>query len=78
MHFAQSGAAEHWCWVTAHLYEEDISTGVTLLTQDCCEPVLQSRLNSGEFVLAEPLLQSIGAGSLHTCMNSKSPQVHLQ
>ncbi len=28
LHFALSSAALHWCWVTAHLYEEQISTGV--------------------------------------------------
>ncbi|DBB15890.1 TPA: hypothetical protein ACH3X3_003529, partial [Trebouxia sp. C0006] len=22
--FAQTSAAEHWCWVTAHLYEQQI------------------------------------------------------
>ena len=28
-HFALRSAALHWCWVTAHLDEERISTGVT-------------------------------------------------
>ncbi len=42
MHFALSSAAVPWCWVTAHLYEEQIFTGVFALTQACCEPVLQS------------------------------------
>jgi len=42
MHFALSSAALHWCWVTAHLYEEHISMGVIALSQACCEPVVQS------------------------------------
>jgi len=32
----------HWWWVTAHLYEQQISVGVSAVTQGCCEPVLQS------------------------------------
>ena len=48
MHFAQTSAAVHWCWVTAHLYEQQISIGVIALTQACCEPVLQS--SSGQCV----------------------------
>ncbi len=32
----------HWCWLTAHLYEEQISIGAIAVTQACCEPVLQS------------------------------------
>ncbi len=42
MHFAQTLAAVHFCWLTTHLYEEQISTGVVAVTQACCEPVLQS------------------------------------
>ena len=42
MHFAQISAAVHSCWLTAHLYEEQISIGVIAVTQTCCEPVLQS------------------------------------
>ena len=42
MHFAQISAAVHCCWLTAHLYEEQISIGVIAVTQTCCEPVLQS------------------------------------
>ncbi len=33
MHFALSSAAVQWCWVTAHLYEEEIFTGVFAATQ---------------------------------------------
>ena len=32
----------HLSWLTAHLYEEQISIGVSAVTQTCCEPVLQS------------------------------------
>ncbi len=28
MYFALTSAVLHWCWVTAHLYEERVSTGV--------------------------------------------------
>ena len=34
--------AVHWCWVTAHLYEEQIFIGVIAVIQACCKPVLQS------------------------------------
>ena len=40
MQFYPKTAAVHWCWVTAHLYEEQISISVTAVTH-CCEPVLQ-------------------------------------
>jgi hypothetical protein len=42
LHFALNRAAVHWCWVTAHLYEEQISLGVTAVLSACCGPVLQS------------------------------------
>ncbi len=42
MHFAKTSAAVRWCWVTAHLYEQQISIGAIAVTQACCEPVLQS------------------------------------
>jgi len=32
----------HWFCITAHLYEQQISTGVTPVAQACCKPVLQS------------------------------------
>ncbi len=34
--------AVHWCWVTPHLYEEQICKGVIAMTPTCCEPVLHS------------------------------------
>ncbi len=42
MHFALISAAVLLSWLTAHLYEEQISTGAIAMTQACCEPVLQS------------------------------------
>ena len=42
LHFAKTSAAVHWCWVTAHLYEEQIFIGVFAVTQGCCQPVLHS------------------------------------
>ncbi len=42
MRFAQTSDAVHFCCLIAHLYEEQISTGVTAMTQACCEPILQS------------------------------------
>ena len=29
LHFALTLAAVHWCWVPAHLYEKQISIGVS-------------------------------------------------
>ncbi len=40
--FSKAHAAEHWCWLTAHLYEQQTSADVIAVTQGCCEPVLQS------------------------------------
>ncbi len=31
-----------FCWLTAHLYEGQISKGVIVVAHACCEPVLQS------------------------------------
>ena len=42
MHFAQTSAAVHLYWLTAHLYEDQISIGVIAVTQACCQAVLQS------------------------------------
>jgi len=36
MHFAQTSAEVHFCWLTAHLYEEQISEGVNAVKQGCC------------------------------------------
>ncbi|DBA89324.1 TPA: hypothetical protein ACH3X2_004768 [Trebouxia sp. C0005] len=38
----------------------------------------RAALNIGDFILPKPVLQCIGAGSLHTCMKSKFSQVLLQ
>ncbi len=42
MPFALPSAAVHGYWVTAYLYQEQISMGVIAVTQISCEPVLQS------------------------------------
>ncbi len=42
MQFAVTIVAVHWCWVTAHLYEQQMSIGVFAETQACSEPVSQS------------------------------------
>jgi hypothetical protein len=42
IHFARTSAAVHFCWLAAHLYEEQNSIGVIAVTPACCEPVLQS------------------------------------
>ena len=42
VHLARTNAAVHWCWVTAHLSEQQIFIGANAVTQGCCEPVLQS------------------------------------
>ena len=65
MHFAQTSAAVHNCWLTAHLNEEQISIGVIAVTQACCEPVLQSSTEQWKCILPRPVLQCITVGSLH-------------
>ena len=42
LELAKNSVAVHWCWVTAHLYEEQIFIGVIAVIQACCKPVLQS------------------------------------
>ena len=44
MQFALTSVAVHWCWVTAHLYEQQMSIGVIAETPACFvyKPVLQS------------------------------------
>jgi len=42
MPFVLIRAAVHQSWVTADLYEQQISIGVIAVTQGCCQPVLQS------------------------------------
>ncbi len=50
--FALTSAAVHECWVTAHLYGEQISIGVIAVTKTCCEPVLQSSTEQWELHFA--------------------------
>ena len=38
----------HWWWASAHLYEDQKSTGVVAVTQACCEPILQSSTEQWE------------------------------
>ena len=42
MQIALTSVAVHWCWVIAHLCEQQMSMGVIAVTQACKEPVLQS------------------------------------
>ena len=42
LRFALTSVELHLSWLTAHLYEEQTSIGVSAVTQSCCEPVLQS------------------------------------
>ncbi len=41
-HFANNSVALHWCWVTAHLYEQQIFVGVIAVIKACRQRVLQS------------------------------------
>ncbi len=52
MHSAQTSAAVHFSWPTAHLHEKQVFTGVTALTQACCESVLQSSTEQWEMHFA--------------------------
>ncbi len=47
MHFAQTSAAVHFCWLTAHMYKKQVSTVVIAVTQASCEHVLQSNTEQG-------------------------------
>ena len=42
--FANTSAAVHWWWISAHLCEQQAFIGVIAVTQACCEPVLQSSI----------------------------------
>ena len=53
MHLAQTSAAVHFCWLTVHLYEQQISIDAVAETQACCEPVLQSSTEQWEMHLAQ-------------------------
>ena len=46
--FARNSAAVHWCWVTAHLYDQQICIGVIAVTQGCRQAVLQSSAEQWE------------------------------
>ena len=61
MYFAQTSAAVHWWWLTAHLYEEQICIGVIALTQACYEPVFQSSTEQWEMHFAQT------SAALHFC-----------
>ena len=42
LHFAKNSVAVHWCWVTAHLYDQQSFIGVIAVIHASCKPVLQS------------------------------------
>ena len=44
---AKSSVALHCCWVTAHLYQQQISIGVFAVAQACCQPLLHSSTEQG-------------------------------
>ena len=52
MPFALPSAAVHGYWVTAYLYQEQISMGVIAVTQTSCKPVLQSSTEQWEIKFA--------------------------
>jgi len=58
---ALTSAAVHWCCITAHMYEEQISIGVTAVEQSCCEPVLQSSTEQWESCSA------LTSAAVHKC-----------
>ncbi len=80
LHFALNSVAVHWWWVTAHLYEEQISIGGVAVTQACCEPDLQSTTEQWGMHFAQTcrLHFVLNSVSLHTCMKSYFSQVYLQ
>ena len=53
LHFAKSTLALHWCWTTAHLCQEQISTGVFAAKQGCCQPVLHSSTEQGAIAFCQ-------------------------
>ena len=61
MHFALTSAAVRFCWLTAHLYDEQMSTGVFAVTQACCEPVLQSTTEQW------PMHVALHSAAVHFC-----------
>ena len=53
MHFALTSTAVHLSWVTAHLYEEQISIGVIAVTKACCGLVFQRSTEQWELHFAQ-------------------------
>jgi len=51
MHSAKNSIALHWCWVTAQLYEQQMFTGVSAVTQFCWQLVLHSSTEHREYIL---------------------------
>ena len=47
---AKSSVALPCCWVTAHLYQQQISLGVFAVAQACCQLVLHSSTEQGAIV----------------------------
>jgi len=45
---ALTSVALHFCWFTAHLYEEQTFTCVSAVTQACCEPVFKNNTEQWE------------------------------
>ena len=60
-HFAKNSVAVHWCWITAHLYDQQIFTGANAVTQGCCQAVLQSSTEQWEQHFAQ------GSAAVHYC-----------
>ena len=72
MQFAQSCVAVHFCKLTAHLYEEQISIGAIAVTQACCEPVLQSTTEQWGMHFAQTIA-AVHFGWLTAHLKSQSP-----
>ena len=66
--FAKNSVALHWCWVIAHMCEQQVISGVIPVTQGCCPPALHSCPEQWELHFAKN----------STCMNSKCPHKYLQ
>ena len=59
-------------WPTAHLYGEQISIGVDAVTQNCCEPVLQSTTEQGGMHFA-----LISAAKHLSCLSAHLYEEHI-
>ena len=51
LHFALISAAVHLFWITALLYEEQMSIGVSAVTQPAVRFFCRAALNSGDCIL---------------------------